>query len=158
MVSHVESNVMCAASLLVSATTLDALCALPSSLDHENVPSSLRTTSLVLSMLLASPVIGGSHKTHTEKTPPRSRAIEQRGILALLLCAVVFFSNNRCSVGGRNADAICTLLGTSAILLAAVSNGATNADGDLSKVQKSGRRSWVLCSSIAASAPSGMPC
>lgn len=137
MVSHVESNVLCAASLLVTATTLDALCALPASLNHENVPSSLRTTSLVLSMLLASPVIGGSHKTHTEKTPPRSRAIEQRGILTLLLCVAVFFSNNRCSVGGRNADAICTLLGTSAILFAAVSNGATNADGDLSEVQKS---------------------
>ena len=136
MQGHVEFNVMCAASVLVTAVTLDALCALPASLAHENVPSSLRTSSLVLTMLLASPVIASSHKDHKNTTPPPSRAFEQRALLALLLATVVFFSGNKCSVGGRNADGICTLLGTVAILLATITNGATAGDGHLTAVQK----------------------
>lgn len=136
MLESIEGNVLCAASILVSAVTLDALCALPASLTHENVSTSMRTTSLVLTMLLASPAIARRHSDHTEKTPPNSNSLVQRGLLGTLLVAAVFFSGNRCRVGGRNADAICSLVGASAIIFASVTNGATAGDGKLTHVQK----------------------
>lgn len=108
----IEGNVVCALFVLISGIVLDALCANPGTL-LADVPASMRTTSLVLAVLLGSPSISKS----------QSYIIEQRIVLAALLSIAAFFGMNEAEVTARNADGLFSLVGALACVVACATNG-----------------------------------
>jgi len=107
-----EGNVVCSLFVLVTGIVLDALCALPGAL-LADVPASLRTTSLVLVVLLGSPPV---FKT-------KRFVLEQRIILAILLGTSAFVGMNKAEVTARNADGLFSLVGSLASVVACATNG-----------------------------------
>lgn len=117
-----EANVLCCLSTLICGPTLDALTALPGVV-LDDIPAALRTSSLVLCVLLGAPSL-------------RKDAIgvlEQRAILGILLASVAFLGLNRAEVAARNADGVFSLVGTLAAILASYSNGVMQSDSLHSK-------------------------
>lgn len=124
----VETNVLCSIFVCLCGPVFDALCALPGAV-LEDVPASLRTTSLALTVLLGAPAI-------------RSDGIfvlEQRGILATLLASAAFIGLNQAEVAARNADAVFAFVGALSATLAMQQNGAPlkiDSDGEATKCKK----------------------
>lgn len=109
----VETNVLCSLFVCLCGPVFDALCALPGAV-LEDVPASLRTTSLALAVLL------GASAMRTDGL----FVLEQRGILATLLASAAFIGLNQAEVAARNADAVFSFVGTLAAMLAMQQNGA----------------------------------
>ncbi len=99
-----EGNVISAAAVFSASIVLDALTALPSTLVVD-VPTSLRTTALVLVSLVAAPPIEADF------------IFEQRGVACLLLGATAWGGLHSGGVNARIADALYSLLCGWAILL-----------------------------------------
>lgn len=108
-----EPNVLCCLFVCLCGPTLDALCALPGVV-LEDVPASLRATSLVLATILGSPAI----------RPDNQFVLEQRSIVAIALAAVSFVGMNAAEVSARNADGIFAFVGTLASILSIHVNNA----------------------------------
>ena len=111
-----ESNVACCIFVLVCGPVLDALCALPGAV-IDDVPSSLRTTSLILVVLLASPAI----------RTDLMFVLEQRAFIAILLTICGFVGLNQAGVSARNSDAVFALVGTLASIVASRSTVGSSA-------------------------------
>ena len=116
-VRSVEGNVVGALFVLITGVVLDALCMLPGAI-LADVPASLRTTSLVLVVLLGAPSISQT----------RAYVLEQRAILCLLLATSAFIGLNRAEPTARNADAMFAMVGTLAAVVACATNGAVQTD------------------------------
>lgn len=114
----IESNTLCSLFVLVSAVVLDALCALPGAV-LDDVPASLRTTSLTLVVLLGAPSVSKS----------RFFLMEQRLLLAAMLSTAACVGLNRAEPAARNADALFSLVGALACVAACTTNGATVKNG-----------------------------
>ncbi len=95
----VEGNVLTAALVFVVALVLDGLSAIPTTTSLD-VPTSLRTTALVLACLVAAPPITADW------------IFEQRGIAFVGLLIVAWVGLHEGALYSRLADAIYTLLGT----------------------------------------------
>jgi hypothetical protein len=108
-----ETNVLCCLFACLCGPVFDALCALPGAV-LEDVPASLRTSSLVLAVLLGAPAVSNAGVL----------VLEQRGVLAILLASVAFIGLNQAEPAARNADAVFAFVGTLAATLATQTNGA----------------------------------
>lgn len=124
--NNLEGNVMCALFVLVTGVVLDALCALPGTW-LTDVPASLRTTSIVLIVLLGSPAMSIS----------RIHVLEQRIVLAVFLGASALIGKNAAETTSRNADALFSLVGVLASVLALATNGIVQKDMKQSREQLS---------------------
>jgi hypothetical protein len=121
-----EYNVICCMFALLCGPVLDALCALPGAV-LDDVPSSLRTSCLVLVVMLGSPAVRHD----------RIYVLEQRAILAILLGSCAFIGLNEAEVSARNSDAVFALVGTLACIVASYSNGVMEQkEKDSSKANK----------------------
>lgn len=107
-----EHNVLCCLFACLSGPVLDALCALPGAV-LDDVPSSLRTSGLVLTVLLAAPAIRRD----------AVYVLEQRALLALLLGSCAFIGLNKADPTARTADAVFAFVGTLSAVLACHMNG-----------------------------------
>lgn len=108
----VEDNVVCAVFVLITAVVLDALCALPGAI-LDDVPASLRTTSLALVVLLSSPSVSKS----------RHFLLEQRVVIGILVAMAAFVGMNRAEESARNADGLFSLIGVLSAIVACATNG-----------------------------------
>ncbi len=99
-----EGNVISAGAVFSASIVLDALTALPSTVVVD-VPTSLRTTALVLSAIVAAPPVDADF------------LFEQRGLAAVLLVVAAFVGLHQGGVNARIADALYSLLCGSAMLL-----------------------------------------
>jgi len=99
-----EGNVISAGAVFVASIVLDALTALPTTVVVD-VPTSMRTTALVLAALVAAPPVEADF------------LFEQRGLACLLLVATAFYGLHNGGVNARIADALYTLLCGWAVLL-----------------------------------------
>jgi hypothetical protein len=99
-----EGNVVSAGAVFVASIVLDALTALPTTVVVD-VPTSMRTTALVLTALVAAPPVEADF------------LFEQRGLACLLLLATAFYGLHNGGVNARIADALYTLLCGWAVLL-----------------------------------------
>ena len=99
-----EGNVVSACSVLSASVVLDALNALPSTIVVD-VPTSLRTTALVLIALVAAPPVDPN------------LLFEQRGVAGVCLFASAFVGLHQGGVNARIADALYSLLCGWAVLL-----------------------------------------
>jgi len=99
-----EGNVISAGAVFVASIVLDALTALPTTIVVD-VPTSMRTTALVLAALVAAPPVEADF------------LFEQRGLACLLLLGVAFYGLHNGGVNARIADALYTLLCGWAVLL-----------------------------------------
>ena len=88
-----EGNVVAAATIFGLSIALDALSALPTTLEAD-VPTSLRTTALVLAALVAAPPVEAD------------LLFEQRGLAGVLLVAAAWFGLHRGAVYARIVDAV----------------------------------------------------
>lgn len=114
-----EYNVVCCMFCTVCGPVLDALCALPGT-TLDDVPGSLRTSCLVLTVLLGSPSM----------RPDMSYVLEQRVVLAILLGICGFLGLNQADIAARNSDAVFSLIGTLACIVASRTNGAMKQKDD----------------------------
>lgn len=119
-----ENNVLCALFVALCGPVFDALCALPGTL-LDDLPASLRTSSIVLVVLLGSPSI-----RHDQ-----CHVLEQRAVLAILLAACSFIGLNAAEASARNADSIFSFASMLACIVAVATNGA-NAQVDTKKKQQ----------------------
>lgn len=115
--SVIESNVLCSLFVCVCGICFDALYALPGEL-LDDVPASLRTTSVVLCVILGAPPI----------TKGNAFILEQRGIAALLLSVAAFIGLNRAEATARNSDAVFSLVAVLSCAVACGTNGAHTQD------------------------------
>ena len=99
-----EGNVISAGAVFSASIVLDALTALPTTIVVD-VPTSMRTTALVLTALLAAPPVEADF------------LFEQRGLAAVLLVATAFVGLHNGGVNARIADALYSLLCGWAVLL-----------------------------------------
>jgi hypothetical protein len=99
-----EGNVVSAGAVFVASIVLDALTALPTTVVVD-VPTSMRTTALVLTALVAAPPVEADF------------LFEQRGLACLLLLGTAFYGLHNGGVNARIADALYTLLCGWAVLL-----------------------------------------
>ena len=99
-----EGNVVSAGAVFVASIVLDALTALPTTVVVD-VPTSMRTTALVLTALVAAPPVEADF------------LFEQRGLACVLLAATAFYGLHNGGVNARIADALYTLLCGWAVLL-----------------------------------------
>jgi len=99
-----EGNVISAGAVFSASIVLDALTALPTTIVVD-VPTSLRTTALVLSAIVAAPPVDADF------------LFEQRGLAAVLLVVAAFVGLHQGGVNARIADALYALLCGSAMLL-----------------------------------------
>jgi len=99
-----EGNVISAGAVFSASIVLDALTALPPTLVVD-VPTSLRTTALVLTAIVAAPPVTAEF------------LFEQRGLAAVLLVVAAFVGLHQGGVNARIADALYSLLCGSAVLL-----------------------------------------
>lgn len=113
----IEANVLCSLFVCVCGVVFDALYALPGEL-LDDVPASLRTTSIVLCVLLGAPPI----------TKGNTFILEQRGIAAVLLSVAAFVGLNRAEATARNSDAVFSLVAVLACAVACGTNGAHTQD------------------------------
>tara|TARA_B110000444_G_scaffold249178_1_gene273970 strand:- start:149 stop:1885 length:1737 start_codon:yes stop_codon:yes gene_type:complete len=112
-VVHVkESNVVCALFVLIVGPVFDALCALPGVV-NDDLPASLRTSCIVLVVLIGSPPIRDDGVM----------VLEQRAVLGILLAACSFLGLNNAEAKGRNADAVFAFIATAAAVIAVFTNG-----------------------------------
>lgn len=95
---HAEGNVVASSLVFAAAVALDALTALPTAV-HADVPTSLRTTSLVLVCLIGAPAV-----------EPEFLG-EQRALACMLLAVAGWLGWHRGDVHARIADAIYVLVG-----------------------------------------------
>jgi hypothetical protein len=116
---HHEANVLCALSVALIGPALDALFALPGVV-LDDLPASLRTTSLALVVILGAPSI----------RKDRLFVLEQRGVAGLLLAASAFVGLNAAESTGRNADSIFALVGTLAAVAAVATQGVNRQIGE----------------------------
>ena len=132
-----EGNVVAAATIFGSSVALDALSALPTIINSD-VPTSLRTTSLVLVALLAAPPVEAE------------LLFEQRGLAGLLLAVASWFGMHRGGITARIADAVyCMVCSWSAILLFSTGHSHHNTD-------KLGNKENMLALASALLAYSGL--
>jgi hypothetical protein len=115
MAYHVaEGNLLTALLVFIAAIVLDALCAIPTSVVID-VPSSLRTTALILTTIAASPAI------------VTDLLIRQRVVAFGMLLAVAIAGLHEGRLNSRIADALYSLLGSWATtFFFAVPFGAAN--------------------------------
>ena len=99
-----EGNVISAGAVFSASIVLDALTALPTTIVVD-VPTSLRTTALVLTAIVAAPPVTADF------------LFEQRGLAALLLVVAAFIGLHNGGVNARIADALYSLLCGWAVLL-----------------------------------------
>ena len=99
-----EGNVISAGSVFCASIVLDALTALPTTIVVD-VPTSLRTTALVLTAVVAAPPVTADF------------LFEQRGLAAVLLIVAAFVGLHNGGVNARIADALYSLLCGWAVLL-----------------------------------------
>jgi hypothetical protein len=104
LIEIAEGNVVSACSVFVASVVLDALNALPSTIVAD-VPTSLRTTALVLIALVAAPPVDPN------------LLFEQRGIAGMCLFTSAFVGLHQGGVNARIADALYSLLCGWAVLL-----------------------------------------
>lgn len=107
-----ESNVACTLFVLICGPVFDALCQQPGVV-LDDVPSSLRTTSLTLTVLLAAPSL----------YQDGSFALEQRVVIGGVLVCAGFVGLNKAEAAARNADAVFSLVGTLSAVLASQASG-----------------------------------
>lgn len=93
-----EGNVVAACCIFASSLALDALNALPTTIVAD-VPTSLRTTSLILVGLIGAPPVEPNY------------LFEQRGLACILLVAASWIGLHHGGSNARIADAIYTLFG-----------------------------------------------
>lgn len=108
-----EHNVICCLFACLTGPVLDALCALPGAVLND-VPAALRTSGLVLTVLLGAPAIRRD----------AGYVLEQRAILALLVGSCAFIGLNQAEPTARNADAVFAFAGTLSAVLACHANCA----------------------------------
>lgn len=99
-----EGNVLSAGAVFSASIVLDALTALPTTIVVD-VPTSLRTTALVLTAIVAAPPVTAEF------------LFEQRGLAAVLLVVAAFVGLHYGGVNARIADALYSLLCGWAVLL-----------------------------------------
>ena len=99
-----EGNVLSAGAVFSASSVLDALTALPTTIVVD-VPTSLRTTALVLSAIVAAPPVDAEF------------LFEQRGLAVVLLVVAAFVGLHNGGVNARIADALYSLLCGWAVLL-----------------------------------------
>ena len=99
-----EGNVVAACCLFVAGIVFDALNALPTTIVAD-VPTSLRTTSLVLVAFVAAPPVDADF------------LFEQRALAVALLAGTSWFGLHHGGANARVADALFSLLGGLAIIL-----------------------------------------
>lgn len=99
-----EGNVVSAGAVFAASIVLDALTALPTTVVVD-VPTSLRTTALVLTAVVAAPPVDADF------------LFEQRGLAAVLLVVAAFVGLHNGGVNARIADALYSLLCGWAVLL-----------------------------------------
>ena len=99
-----EGNVISAGAVFCASIVLDALTALPTTIVVD-VPTSLRTTALVLTAVVAAPPVTSDF------------LFEQRGLAAVLLVVAAFVGLHNGGVNARIADALYSLLCGWAVLL-----------------------------------------
>lgn len=92
-----EANAAAACAIAVSAVAMDALCALPQGLEQQ-VPSSLRCTSMVIVACLGAPIVA----LHLE--------LEQRSVLLSILVVAAFAGEHHGKNYVRVADALFVLV------------------------------------------------
>ena len=93
-----EGNIVAACCIFGSSLALDALNALPTTIVAD-VPTSLRTTSLILVGLIGAPPVEPNY------------LFEQRGLACILLVAASWIGLHHGGSNARIADAIYTLFG-----------------------------------------------
>jgi hypothetical protein len=93
-----EGNVVAACCIFASSIALDALNALPTTIVAD-VPTSLRTTSLILVGLIGAPPVETNY------------LFEQRGLACILLVAASWIGLHHGGSNARVADAVYTLFG-----------------------------------------------
>ena len=128
---------ICCLFVCICGPTLDALCALPGVV-LEDIPASLRTTSLVLATILGSPAL----------RPDNQFVMEQRGIVAIALAAVSFVGMNAAEVSARNADGIFAFVGTLASVLSVLGNNAIGLNYRKSDVARTREHFSAMCGSL----------
>ena len=93
-----EGNIVAACCIFASSIALDALTALPTTIVAD-VPTSLRTTALILVGLIGAPPVESNY------------LFEQRGLACILLVAAAWVGLHHGGANARIADAIYTLFG-----------------------------------------------
>jgi hypothetical protein len=109
-----EPNVLCSLFVCVAGVAFDALYQLPGEL-LDDVPATMRTTSIVLCVILGAPPVT---KTH-------AFILEQRAVVGILLATSAFVGLNRGEVVARNSDAVFAVVATLACAVACASNGVS---------------------------------
>tara|TARA_B110000977_G_scaffold64225_1_gene87372 strand:+ start:2643 stop:4385 length:1743 start_codon:yes stop_codon:yes gene_type:complete len=104
LIAIAEGNVVSACTVFSAAVVLDALNALPSTVVVD-VPTSMRTTALVLIALVAAPPVDAE------------LLFEQRGVACVCLFATAFVGLHQGGVNARIADALYSLLCGWAVIL-----------------------------------------
>ena len=99
-----EGNIVSAGAVFSASIVLDALTALPTTVVVD-VPTSMRTSALVLAALVAAPPVEADF------------LFEQRGLACVLLLAVAFVGLHNGGVNARIADSLYALLCGWAVLL-----------------------------------------
>ena len=99
-----EGNIVSAGAVFSASVVLDALTALPTTVVVD-VPTSMRTSALVLAALVAAPPVEADF------------LFEQRGLACLLLLVTAFYGLHNGGVNARIADALYSLLCGWAVLL-----------------------------------------
>lgn len=99
-----EGNIVSAGSVFSASIVLDALTALPTTIIVD-VPTSMRTSALVLAALVAAPPVEADF------------LFEQRGLACVLLVAVAFVGLHNGGVHARIADSLYALICGWAVLL-----------------------------------------
>jgi hypothetical protein len=104
-----EGNIVSAGAVFSASVVLDALTALPTTVVVD-VPTSMRTSALVLAALVAAPPVEANF------------LFEQRGLACVLLLAVAFVGLHNGGVNARIADSLYALLcGWSVLLIFGIS-------------------------------------
>jgi len=136
-VEAVEPNVMCSLFVLLCGPVFDALCALPGVV-RDDLPASLRATCLVLVILLGTPPIRHD----------RSGVLEQRAVVGVLLAVCSLAGLNEAESGARNADAVFAFVGTTAAVVAVVTNGAAVQDSSIARKRETREHVSALAASL----------
>ena len=132
-----EANVACALAVLACGPVFDALCALPG-VAFDDLPASLRASSLVLAAMLGSPPIRKAGLF----------VLEPRIVLAVLLACCAFIGLNAAEVKGRNADAVFSFVGTLACAAAVTTNGVNEQTDNTQRKKMSREQMSAFCGAL----------
>ena len=128
-----EGNIVSAGAVFSASVVLDALTALPTTVVVD-VPTSMRTSALVLAALVAAPPVEADF------------LFEQRGLACVLLFAVAFVGLHNGDVNARIADSLYALLcGWSVLLIFGISGPKPGDRGHDAK----GKRENVIALAVA---------